>query len=81
MDDSFSYSFIGDKNAKICLEIGSYFVFLVLRLASEGIKIHILLFHYILAWDFIDASPPVDGHALAQVRKSVTASGKFFNNR
>lgn len=44
MDDSFSYSFIGDKNAKICLEIGSYFVLLVLRLASEGIKIHILLF-------------------------------------
>lgn len=38
MDDSFSYSFIGDKNAKICLEIGSYFVLLVLRLASEGIK-------------------------------------------
>ena len=74
MDDSFSYSFIGDKNAKICLEIGSYFVLLVLRLASEGIKNSYFCFgtHYFsfmglrfcgrtLIWC---ASPPVvDGHA------------------
>ena len=90
MDDSFSYSFIGDKNAKICLEIGFILCFVLFTFASceRRDQKFILLF-----WDsllFIYGPEILWTHAhlmckpssCGRARKSVTASGKvYFNNR